>query len=51
MALDQIGVNVKLAENAFLIILAGIMLALAIAFGLGMKDEAGDIVKKMKKKL
>ncbi len=51
MALDQIGINVSLAENAFLIILAGIMLALAIAFGLGMKDEAGDIVKKMKKKL
>lgn len=51
MALDQIGVNVSFAENAFLIILAGIMLALAIAFGLGMKDDAGDIVKKMKKKL
>lgn len=51
MALDQIGVNVRLAENSFLIILAGIMLALAIAFGLGMKEEAGDIVKRLKKRL
>ncbi len=51
MALRQIGIDVSLAENSFLIILGGVMLALAIAFGLGMKDDAKGIIKKMKKHL
>ena len=51
MALKQMGVAVSLAENAFLIILAGIMLAVAIAFGMGLKEEASDLVKDLRKKL
>ncbi|MBD3164355.1 hypothetical protein GF323_04090 [Candidatus Woesearchaeota archaeon] len=51
IALKQIGINVSVAESTFLIILAGVMLGLAIAFGLGMKDEAKDIVRKVREKI
>lgn len=51
IALRQIGINVSVAENTFLIILSGVMLGLAIAFGLGMKDEAKSIVKKIRKRI
>ncbi|MCK5140492.1 MAG: hypothetical protein KAQ85_11670, partial [Thermodesulfovibrionia bacterium] len=51
IALKQIGIEVSVAENSFLIILAGVMLGLAIAFGLGFKDEAKAIVKSIRKKL
>jgi tetrahydromethanopterin S-methyltransferase subunit C len=51
LALQQIGLDISVVSNSFLIILAGIMLALAIGFGLALKDEAKDIIKNFKKKL
>jgi len=51
VALQQIGLNISLVENTFLIILAGIMLTLAIGFGLGLKDEAREVIKRLKKEL
>ena len=51
IALSQLGIDVSIAESSFLIILAGIMLAIAIGFGLGLKDEAKSAIKNIKKKL
>lgn len=55
MALRQIGVDVRIAESSFLIVVSGIMLALALMFGIGfglaMKEEAKKTIKKVKKKL
>ena len=55
MALEQIEVKISLASAAFLVVLAGIILgvalALGIGFGLALKDEAKGIVKKLKKDL
>ena len=51
IAFEQIGINLSLVSNSFLIILAGIMLAVAIGFGLGMKPEAEKLLKSWKKKL
>lgn len=51
LALGQIGLNLAVAEGTFLIILSGVMLGLALAFGLGFKDEARGIFKKLMKKL
>ncbi len=55
IALSQLGVNVILAQNTFLIVLSGavfaISLALGIGFGLGMKDEAKLAVTKLRKRL
>ncbi len=55
MALRQVGVDVRIAESTFLIVLSGIMLALALMFGIGfglaMKEEAKSTIKKVKKKL
>jgi hypothetical protein len=51
IALSQLGVDVSIAENTVLIIIAGIMLALGIGFGLAFKDEAKAIIKDVKKKL
>ena len=55
IALDQIGLRVSIAQSSFLIILAGVMLAIAlmigIGFGLGLKEEAKKIIKDMKKKV
>lgn len=54
IALDQIGINIALAHDSFLIVLAGVMLGLAIAFGIsfgyGFKEEAARWVKVIKKK-
>lgn len=53
IALKQIGIDVAIAENTFLILIGGIALALSLAvgigFGLGLKDEAKSIIKKWKK--
>ncbi|MBI4441655.1 hypothetical protein HY639_05795 [Candidatus Woesearchaeota archaeon] len=53
MALTQMSVAVSLAENTFLILLAGIVfataLALGLGFGLALKDEAVAQIKKLKK--
>lgn len=51
IALQQIGLDISIVSNSFLIILAGIMLALALGFGLALKDEAKGIIKEFKKKL
>ncbi|MEE9525341.1 MAG: hypothetical protein V3V78_01920 [Candidatus Woesearchaeota archaeon] len=50
IALGQVGIDVSVAEGSVLIILSGIMLALAIGFGLALKDELKPIVKKLIKK-
>lgn len=55
IALDQVGVRIDFATNTLLIILAGVMFGLALAFGIGyglaMKDEAKKSIAKMKRKL
>ena len=52
LVLEQIGVNLILAENSSLIVLAGFMLAVGLALGIGfgnaIKDEATKVMKKMK---
>ncbi len=47
--LDQIGVKVDLAQNSVLIILGGVMLAIAIGFGLALKDHASAWLKEVRK--
>jgi len=51
VALRQIGIDIGVAENSFLIILAGIMLAVGLGFGLALKGEATSIIKAVKKRL
>lgn len=54
MALEQLGIGVKITEITVSILLGSAGLGLALAFGLGCKDMAGkflnDIVEKIKKK-
>src|ERR671921_446620 len=45
-ALTQLGVAVQLTANTFLIVLGAVALAAAIAFGLGGREVAGDILEK-----
>lgn len=53
IGLEQIGVDVGVLQNSFLIILGsiglGLALALGIGLGLGLRNEAEDIVKRMRK--
>ena len=53
MALQQVSVAVSLAENTFLLLVAGVIFAVALALGLGfglaLKDEASVQLKKLKK--
>ena len=55
VALNQIGVDVAALQHAFLILVAalglGVALALGIGMGLGLRDDASDIVKRLKKNL
>jgi hypothetical protein len=55
IALSQIGVNIILLQQTFIIILSaialGFALAVGIGFGLGMKDDAKQIVRKLRKKI
>ena len=51
IALDQIGIQVQLAEYSWYIILGGIMLAFAISFGLAFKKQAEKLVGDFTKKL
>ena len=51
IAFEQIGINISIVSNTFLIILAGVMLALGLGFGLGLKSEAEKIIKSWRKKL
>ena len=55
MALRQVGVDVRVAESTFLLVVGGIMLALALMFGIGfglaMKETARGTIKSIKRKL
>ncbi len=55
VGLNQIGIDVSILENSFLILVGalglGVALALGIGLGLGLKGEATDIVKRFKKNL
>ncbi|HIH10439.1 MAG TPA: hypothetical protein HA254_07285 [Candidatus Diapherotrites archaeon] len=51
IALGEIGLNVFLAQATILIVIAGIMLAFAIGFGLALKDHAEQIFAELKKTL
>jgi len=44
IALDQVNVGGDLVRHSFLIVLAGIVFALALAFGLGGKDVAAELI-------
>ncbi len=54
VVLGQLGINVTVASGTFLIIVAGIMLGLALAFGIGfglaLQGEAKDVVKSIRRK-
>ncbi|MBV9455221.1 MAG: hypothetical protein JOZ19_14085 [Rubrobacter sp.] len=45
-ALTQLGIAVRLTANTFLILLGAVGLALALAFGIGGREVARDIVEK-----
>ncbi|MBI2667396.1 hypothetical protein HYX17_01340 [Candidatus Woesearchaeota archaeon] len=49
IALEQIGINVTIITSSFLVILAGISLAVGLSFGLGAKKEAGELVRNVRK--
>ncbi|MBI4370516.1 MAG: hypothetical protein HY547_09850 [Elusimicrobia bacterium] len=49
MALEQLGINTELLASSFQIILGTIGLAMAIAFGLGGKEVAAEILKDLVK--
>jgi len=50
IALAQIGLKIRFAENVFIVIIGGVVLALALAigisFGIALKDDAKSIVKR-----
>jgi hypothetical protein len=54
MALEQLGIGVKITEMTVGIILGSVGLALALAFGLGCRDQAeklvSELIDKLKKK-
>lgn len=53
IALEQLGIDAAILQNAILIALSAIGLGVALAFGIGCKDIAGkfiaDLVEKLKK--
>ncbi len=53
IGLEQIGINVSILTNAFLIVVAalglGFALAIGLSFGLGTKQEAGKALNKIKR--
>ena len=55
IVLDQVGVQIALAQSSFLILLGGavlmIALMLGLSFGLGFKEEAKKIITDVKRKL
>jgi hypothetical protein len=46
IALDQVNVGGDIVRQTFLIVLAGVVLALALAFGLGGKDWAAELLER-----
>jgi len=55
IALKQISIDVSIIEHSFLVILAGLVLAFALAIGIGFSDvvkkESAGIAKKLKRRL
>ena len=55
IALDQIGINLTLVHQTFLILLAGLSLGIGLAVGIGfghaIKDDAKKTVKSIRKKM
>jgi hypothetical protein len=55
VVLEQIGIKIALVQNAVLVVLAGVVLAFALgfglAFGLGGRDEASVMIGELKKKM
>lgn len=47
MAVDQLGFDTTILSNNITIIVAGVVLALSLAFGLGGRDVAGRIVERV----
>src|SRR5262249_49969327 len=43
IALDQVNIGGEIVRQSFLIVLAGVVFALALAFGLGGRDWAADL--------
>jgi flagellar biosynthesis protein FliQ len=46
IALDQVNIGGDIIRQTFLIVLAGVVLALALAFGLGGKDWAAEMLER-----
>lgn len=46
IALDQVNIGGDIVKQTFLIVLAGVVLALALAFGLGGKDWAAEMLER-----
>jgi hypothetical protein len=46
IALDQVNVGGEIVRQTFLIVLAGVVFALALAFGLGGKDWAAEMLER-----
>ena len=46
IALDQVNIGGDIVRQSFLILLAGVVFALALAFGLGGKDWAAEILER-----
>jgi hypothetical protein len=46
LALEQMQIGGEVIRQAFLIVLAGIVLALALAFGIGGRDWAGELLER-----
>lgn len=46
IAIDHIDIGGGLVQQTFLILLAGVVLALALAFGLGGRDRAADLLER-----
>lgn len=46
IALDQVGIGGDIVRQSFLIVLAGAVFAVALAFGLGGKDWAADLLER-----
>jgi len=46
IALDQVNIGGDIVRQTFLIVLAGVVLALALAFGIGGKDWAAELLER-----
>ncbi|RPH67245.1 MAG: hypothetical protein EHM83_02000, partial [Burkholderiales bacterium] len=46
IALDQVEVGGAIVRQSFLVVLAGVVLALALAFGLGARDRAEEMLER-----